>query len=109
MKNVELIEAISENIKIVRDRLKVAQDRQKSYLDTRIRVLEFEVGNIVFFKVAFWKCVIRFQKREKLNPRYIEPFRILERIGAVAYCLELPRDLECIHDVFHVSILRKYI
>ena len=53
--------------------------------------------------------MIRFQKERKLNPRYIEPFRILERIGPVAYCLELPRDLERIHDIFHVSMLRKYI
>ena len=55
------------------------------------------------------KGVIRFQKHGKLNPRYINPFRILERIGSVAYRLELPQDLERIHDVFHVSMLRKYI
>ena len=54
------------------------------------------------------KGVIRFQKRGKLNPRYISPFRILERIGPVAYWLDIPRDLERIHDIFHVSMLRKY-
>ena len=63
----------------------------------------------MFLKVATWKGVIRFQKRGKLNPRYIGPFRILKRIGSVAYRLELPRDLERIHDVFHISMLRKYI
>ena len=74
-----------------------------------MRELEFEVGDMVFLKVVPWKGVIRFQKRGKLNPRYIGPFRILERIGPVAYRLELSLDLERIHDVFHVSMLRKYI
>ena len=71
--------------------------------------LEFEVGDMVFLKVVPWKGLIRFQKRGKLNPRYIGLFRILERIGLIAYRLELPRHLERIHDVFHVSMLRKYI
>ena len=62
LENVELIKATLEKIKIIRDRLKVAQDQQNSYADTRRRVLEFEVGDIVFLKVAFWKCVIRFKK-----------------------------------------------
>ena len=64
---------------------------------------------MVFLKVAPWKRVIRFQKRGKLNPRYIGPFRILGRIRLVAYRLKLPPDLEWIHNVFHVSRLRKYI
>ena len=58
---------------------------------------------MVFLKVAPWKGVIRFQKRNKLNPRYIGPFRILEKIGLVAYRLVLPQDLERIHDVFHAE------
>ena len=64
---------------------------------------------MVFLKVAPWKGVIRFQKRGKLNPRYIGSFRILERIAPVAYRLELPSELNRIHNVFHVSMLRKYI
>ena len=64
---------------------------------------------MVFLKVAPWKRVIRFQKRGKLNPRYIGPFRILGRIRLVAYRLKLPPDLEWIHNIFHVSMLRKYI
>ena len=64
---------------------------------------------MVFLKVALWKGVIRFQRQRKLNPQYIGPFCILERIRQVAYQLELLRDLEYIYDVFHVSKLRKYI
>ena len=67
--------------------------------------MEFEVGDMVFLKVAPWKDVIRFHKREKLNSRYIGPFRI----EPVAYHLELPQDLEWIHDIFQVSMLRMYI
>ena len=63
----------------------------------------------MFLKVVPWKRVIWFKKKGKLNPRYIGPFRILERVGPVAYRLELSRELERIHDVFHVSMLRKYI
>ena len=84
-------------------------DRQKSYVDTRRKDLEFEVNDMVFPKVAPCKGVIRFQKRGKLNPRYIDPFRILERIGPVVYRLELPLELSRIHNVFHVSMLKKYI
>ena len=64
---------------------------------------------MVFLKVAPWKRVIWFRKRGKLNPRYIGPFRIIERIGPVAYRLELPSELSRIHNVFHVSMLRKYV
>ena len=64
---------------------------------------------MVFLKVAPWKGAIQFQNKGKLNQRYISPFKILERNGSVAYRLELPQNLERIHDVFHVSMLRKYI
>ena len=87
----------------------MAQDRQKNYADNRRKELEFEVDDLVFLKVAPWKGVIRFQKRGKLNPRYIGPFRIIERIGLVAYRLELPSELSHIHNVFHVLMLKKYV
>jgi hypothetical protein len=78
-------------------------------VDVRRRNLEFTEGDKVFLRVAPMKGVIRFGKKGKLNPRYIGPFEILERVGPVAYCLALPPELENIHDVFHVSMLRKYI
>ena len=71
--------------------------------------LEFKKGDKVFLKVAPMKGVTRFGKKGKLNPRYIGPFEILERVGPVAYCLALPPGLANIHDVFYVSMLRKYI
>ena len=64
---------------------------------------------MVFFKVALWKGVIQFQKIGKLNPRYIGPFRMLESIEPIAYCLELPPEFDQIHNIFHVSMLRKYV
>ena len=63
----------------------------------------------MFLKVAHWKGVVLFQQRGKLNRRYIGPFRILERIGPVAYRLEFPPELSLIHNVFHVSMLKKYV
>ncbi|GKA65157.1 hypothetical protein Tco_0764864, partial [Tanacetum coccineum] len=87
--------------------MQAARDRQKSYGDKRRRPLEFEVGGKVMLKVAPWKGVIRFGKRGKLNPRYIGPFRIIERIGPVAYHLELPQELSRVHNVFHVCNLKK--
>ena len=109
LKDVELIETTSKKVKIIREWLKAAQDRQKSYANTQRKALGFEVGDMVFLKVAHWKGVIRFQKQGKLNPWYFGPFHIVEKIGPIAYQLELPWDLEHIHVVFHVSMLRKYI
>ena len=105
----ETVQVTCDKIKVIRDRLKIAQDRQKSYADNRRRDLKFEVGDMVFLRISPWKGVLRFGKRGKLSPRYIGPYRIVERIGEVAYQLEFPSDLDRIHDVFHVSMLRKYI
>nr|GEZ62659.1 putative reverse transcriptase domain-containing protein [Tanacetum cinerariifolium] len=81
--------------------------RQKSYADVRCRPLEFNVGDKVMLKVSPWKGVIRFRKHRKLSPRFIGPFKILERVGLVAYKLELPRELQGIHNTFYVSNLKK--
>ncbi|GJS08083.1 hypothetical protein Tco_0364879 [Tanacetum coccineum] len=87
--------------------MQAARDRQKRYADKRRRPLEFEVGDKVMLKVAPWKGVMRFGKHGKLNPRYIGPFQIIERIGPVAYRLELPQELSRVHNVFHVFNLKK--
>ncbi|GKD66464.1 hypothetical protein Tco_1308572 [Tanacetum coccineum] len=103
----EIIYKTTEKIFKIRDRMQAARDRQKSYADKRRRPLEFEVGDKVMLKVAPWKGVMRFGKRGKLNPRYIGPFRIIERIGPVTYRLELPQELSRVHNVFHVCDLKK--
>ncbi|RVW61807.1 Transposon Tf2-8 polyprotein [Vitis vinifera] len=89
--------------------LKAAQSRHKSYADQRRRDLEFEVGDHVFLKVSPMKSVMRFGRKGKLSPRFVGPFEILERVGTLAYKVALPPSLSKVHNVFHVSTLRKYI
>ena len=89
--------------------MKSAQSRQKSYADKRRRPLEFQVGDSVFLKISPFKGIIQFGKRGKLNPRYIGPYEILERVGKAAYILALPPNLATVHNVFHVSMLKKYV
>ncbi|KAD7117538.1 hypothetical protein E3N88_04806 [Mikania micrantha] len=98
---------LTEKLQLVKARMKAAQDRQKSYADKRRRPIEFEVGDQVLLKVSPWKGIIRFRKRGKLSPRFIGPFRIIARVGKVAYRLDLPDELSGIHPTFHVSHLRK--
>ncbi|GJR29670.1 putative reverse transcriptase domain-containing protein [Tanacetum coccineum] len=88
-------------------RYEAARDRQKSYADVRRKPLEFQVGDRVMLKVSPWKGVVRFGKRGKLNPRYIGPFKVLAKVGTVAYRLELPQQLSRVHSTFHVSNLKK--
>ncbi|GJU77632.1 putative reverse transcriptase domain-containing protein [Tanacetum coccineum] len=80
---------------------------QKSYADRRLKPLEFEVGDMVLLKVSPWKGAVHFGKRRKLSPCYIRPFKIVARVGPVAYTLELPEELKGIHSTFHVSNLKK--
>ncbi|XP_024962030.1 uncharacterized protein LOC112502372 [Cynara cardunculus var. scolymus] len=87
--------------------MKIAQDRQKSYANKRRRPIQFEVGDMVMLKVSPWKGILRFGKKAKLSLCFVGPFKILECIGKQAYRLELPEELSGIHDVFHVSYLRK--
>ncbi|KAA0059783.1 pol protein [Cucumis melo var. makuwa] len=105
----ELVQSTNKAIQKIRSCMHTAQSRQKSYTDVRRKDLEFDVGDKVFLKVAPMKGVLRFERRGKLSPRIVVPFEILEQIGPVAYRLALPPSLSTVHDVFHVSMLRKYV
>ncbi|GKC29248.1 putative reverse transcriptase domain-containing protein [Tanacetum coccineum] len=94
---LELIRKMTEKIVQINNRLLIARSRQKSHTDRRSKSLEFEVRDMVLLKVSPWKGIIRFGKRGKLSPRYIEPFKILARVGPMAYTLELPEELKGIH------------
>ncbi|GKB41931.1 hypothetical protein Tco_0886873 [Tanacetum coccineum] len=102
-----MIREMTEMIVKIKNRLLAARSRQKSYADVRRKPLELKVGDKVMLKVSPWKGVVQFGKRRKLSPRYIGPFKILSRVGMVAYKLELPRALQGIHNTFHVSNLKK--
>ncbi|GJT56305.1 hypothetical protein Tco_0991359 [Tanacetum coccineum] len=92
---------------VIKEKLQAARDRQKSYADSGRKMTEYEVRENVFLKVSPWKGVMRFGKKGKLAPRYVGPFKILERIGPVAYQVRLPEELIGVHDTFHVSNLKK--
>ncbi|GJY24608.1 putative reverse transcriptase domain-containing protein [Tanacetum coccineum] len=83
------------------------RDRQKCYADLKSNPMEFQVEDKVMLKVLPWKGVVRFGKRGKLNPRYVRPFKVLEKVRSVAYKLELPEELSRVHNTFHVSNLKK--
>lgn len=109
LETLDFIEEIIYKVKVIRHKLKMAQDWQKSYADNQFKDLEFIVGDWVFLELSPWKGVMMFGKCGKLSPRYIGPYEIVEHIGPVAYRLILPSELLQIHDVFHVSMLQKYI
>ncbi|XP_073020685.1 uncharacterized protein [Primulina eburnea] len=104
----ELIQEMNDKIHLIRKRIKSAQDRQASYADRRRRPLEFNKGDRVFLKISPFRGTVRFGIKGKLSPRYIGLYAILERVGSLAYRLALPPALSKIHNVFHVSMLRKY-
>ena len=92
---------------MIRDRLKVAQSRQKSYADSKWKDIAYEIGDRAYLRVSPLRGVKRFGVKGKLAPRFVGPYRVLERMGEVAYKLELPEGLSGVHDVFHVSQLKK--
>ncbi|GKA15800.1 putative reverse transcriptase domain-containing protein [Tanacetum coccineum] len=103
----EIVHETTEKIIRIKKHIQAARDRQKSYADRRHKPLEFEVRDKVMLKVSPWKWVIRFGKQGKLNPRYIGPFKILAKVGTLAYQLELLEQLSRVHITFHVSNLKK--
>jgi hypothetical protein len=105
----EVLNDAEKQVQMVRESLKVAQTRQKSYADKRMRDLSFEVGDFVYLKVSPMRGTHRFKVKGKLAPRYVGPFKIIYRKGEVAYQQELPPQLSDVHDVFHVSLLKKYL
>ncbi|GKA75784.1 putative reverse transcriptase domain-containing protein [Tanacetum coccineum] len=103
----DLIQETTKKIIQIKQRIQAARDQKKSYADLKRKPMEFQVGDRVMLMVSPWKGVVRFGKRGKLNPRYVGPFKVLERIGSVAYKLELPQELSRVHNTFHVSNLKK--
>jgi hypothetical protein len=105
----ELIQEAEEQVHIIRENLRVAQTKHKSYADNRRRPLEFEEGDHVYLKMSSLCGMRRFKVKGKLSPRFIGPFMIYRRVGEMAYQLELPVNLSDVHNVFHVSQLKKCI
>jgi hypothetical protein len=105
----DLVLEVEEKVRIINKNLEAAQARQKSYHDKRRKPLQLKVGDHVYLKVSPTKGVQRFGIKGKLAPRYIGPYEIRETCGPVAYQLKLPPHMSAIHDVFHVSQLRKCV
>eukprot|EP00253_Pinus_taeda_P028062 PITA_28062 len=105
----ELIHEMEEQVRQIRQRLKEVQDIQKSYDDAHRTDRRYELGDHVFIRIKPNKSTIQFGKGTKLSPRFIGPFKFVERVGPIAYRLALPPHLHRIHNVFHVSVLRHYI
>ncbi|WVZ56866.1 hypothetical protein U9M48_007338 [Paspalum notatum var. saurae] len=103
----DLVAQAEEQVRFIQENLKRAQSRQKSYSDRRRRPLVFKEGDHVYLRVSPMKGVHRFGVKGKLAPRYVGPFKISEKCGPVAYRLELPPRLAAVHDIFHVSQLKK--
>ena len=103
----DILREAEEQVQLIRKHLKTAQSRQKSYADPKRREVTFNIGDFVYLRVSPLKGMQRFHVKGKLAPRYIGPFKIVDRRGETAYQLELPPKLSEVHDVFHISQLRK--
>jgi hypothetical protein len=105
----EVLKDAEKYVQMIRENLKVAQSRQKSYADKRRRDLSFKIGDFIHLKVSPMRGTRMFKVKGKLAPRYVGPFKIISHKGEVDYQLELPPQLSDVHDVFHVSQLKKYL
>ena len=103
----EIVQITADKVKIAKEALRIARDRQKAYADKKRRPMVFNVGDLVMLKVSPWKGIIRFGRRGKLSPRFIGPYKILKRVNEQAYQLDLPPELDGIHNTFHVCYLQK--
>nr|GEZ31852.1 putative reverse transcriptase domain-containing protein [Tanacetum cinerariifolium] len=104
---LEIVYETTQKIIQIKSRIQAACDRQKSYADVRRKPLEFQVGDKVMLKVSPWKGIIRFGKRGKLYLRYTGPFKVLAKIGPIAYRIKLPQQLSRFHSTFYVYNLKK--
>ncbi|GKE87968.1 hypothetical protein Tco_1565443 [Tanacetum coccineum] len=102
-----MVQETTEKVIQIKQRMQAARDRQKSYTGLKHKPMEFQVGDRVMLKVSPWKGVVCFGRRGKLNPRYVGPFKVLEKIRTVAYKLELPQELSRVYNTFYVSNLKK--
>jgi hypothetical protein len=103
----DIVKEAERQVQIIRENLRAAQSRQKSYADGKRRDVVLQGGDYVYLKVSPIRGLRRFKVKGKLSPRFIGPFKILERVGEVAYRLELPNKLSDVHDVLHISQLKK--
>jgi hypothetical protein len=103
----EVLKDAEKQVQMVRESLKVVQSRQKSYADKRRRDLSFEIRDFVYLKVSLMRGTCRFRVKGKLAPRYVRSFKIIDCKGEVAFQPEIPPQLSEVHDVFHVSQLKK--
>nr|GFA73220.1 putative reverse transcriptase domain-containing protein [Tanacetum cinerariifolium] len=103
----KIMQETTKKIVQIKQRIQAARDRQKSYADLKRKPMEFHVGNKVMLKVSPWKGVVCFGKRGKFNHRYVRPFKVIKRVGSIAYKLKLPEELSRVHNTFHVSNLKK--
>nr|GEY03595.1 hypothetical protein [Tanacetum cinerariifolium] len=95
------------HLSLIKQRMQAARDRQKSYANLKHKPMEFQIRDRVMLKVSPWKGVVRFGKRGKLNPRYVGTFKVLDKVEAIAYKLELPQEMSRVHNTFYVSNLKK--
>ena len=104
----DFIQETEEKVKMIRKRLKVVANRQKYYVNLKRKDIQYEIGEKVFLKVSPWKKVMGFERNGKLSPRFIGSYEVIEKVDPVAYRLALLPKLEKIHNVFHISMLRRY-